>query len=127
MDIQNYLHYLDAVYAHAIPPDFSRSITLLGFSQGAATATRWAVHTRFRLDRLILWAGAFPTGMDFTHARTALQSKKLIQVLGDADPFVTDERINSMETLNHQLGLSPQLIRFKGKHEIDAPTLLILA
>jgi hypothetical protein len=42
-EIEDYLGYLEQVRAALIP---SVPLTILGFSQGVATAARWAVATR---------------------------------------------------------------------------------
>ena len=64
-EISDFLAYLDSLYdlvlAGRDPATFH--ITLLGFSQGAATACRWLNNDHIRTDRLILWAGFFPNGL----------------------------------------------------------------
>lgn len=126
MDIENYLTYLNAVYAAVVPTSFAGKITVLGFSQGAATAVRWVIHHPSVCHRLVVWAGAFPHDMNLNDASRVLASKEVIQVYGLSDPLITDESLANMNNLNRTLGLNPQIITFEGKHEIDAPTLLKL-
>ena len=38
----------------------ARRVNVLGFSQGAATATRWVTHGRANVHRLVLWGGLVP-------------------------------------------------------------------
>lgn len=64
-DIENYLNYLTQVYTSEVPQNYTGKITLLGFSQGAATVSRWAADNRIKYNRLILWAGVFPPDMNF--------------------------------------------------------------
>ncbi|MBA4144261.1 MAG: hypothetical protein DI538_08600 [Azospira oryzae] len=123
MDIDNYLTYLDALYEKEIGKRKIKSITLLGFSQGAATVSRWAVNGRIHFDRLILWAGVFPTDMDFDRGKELLQAKEMIQVYGTNDPFINPERLNELESFNTKLNIRPRRVVFDGKHEIDEATL----
>lgn len=125
-DIDNYLTYLNQIFEKEIPIAFTGKITLCGFSQGAATASRWALDGNGLYHRLILWAGIFPTDMDFKKGAEILSNKVVIEVYGSKDPFLTDERLKEMTQLNKRLGISPTLVPFDGGHEINSETLLLL-
>src|SRR5688500_17677253 len=58
-DICNYIEFLNAVYQKEAPQK-NVPVTVLGFSQGAATATRWVLDGTIPFNRLILWAGILP-------------------------------------------------------------------
>jgi predicted esterase len=126
MDIRNYVAYLNAVHFELLR---GRSIqtTLLGFSQGAATAMRWAMNDAVSFDRLVLWAGLFPADIDFAKGAELLRGKKVIEVLGRRDEYINEERVAEMHRLNAQLNISPSIIEFDGKHEIDTITLMEIA
>ncbi len=126
MDIENYLTYLNGIYSKEIPTSFAGQVTLLGFSQGGATVSRWALDGTVSFQRLILWAGIFPNDMDFDKGTSLFRNKEVIEVYGDQDPFLTDERLGEMKDLNGKLNLRPTLVQFKGGHEIDQETLLQL-
>ncbi|MBL7871076.1 MAG: hypothetical protein JNM78_05660 [Cyclobacteriaceae bacterium] len=126
MDIENYLTYLNSVFRKEIPTSFDGQITLFGFSQGGATVSRWALDGKINFARLILWAGIFPTDMDFEKGTSLFRNKEIIEVYGDQDPFLTDDRLAEMKHLNKKLQIQPTLIQFKGGHEIDQQTLLNL-
>lgn len=117
-DIENYLTFLNEVYQKVIPTK-NVPVTILGFSQGAATASRWAIDGDVEFDRLILWAGIFPPDIDFPHARQRLHSKKTLLIYGQQDPFLTDSRFAEMEMLTRKLGIEPEVQTFDGGHEID--------
>lgn len=121
-DIRNYIHYLNEIYRHEIG---SRKIktTLLGFSQGSATATRWALDGIVPFDRLILWAGIFPPDMNFQKGHELLASKEVISVIGKDDPFFTPQKALEFNQLNEALRLSPKVLEFDGGHDIDQQTL----
>lgn len=124
MDIDNYLHYLDELYIKELK-GLNIPVTVLGFSQGAATASRWVTHGQIRFQRLILWAGILPPDMDFEASREILKDKNTYLVYGTADPFLGDTRFAEMEMLSKKLGITPQRIVFDGKHDIDEKTLLL--
>ena len=116
MDIENYIQYLETILK--IEPSADIQITLFGFSQGAATASRWALSGKIKFDRIILWSGLFPPDMDFEKGSHLLKEKKVIEVLGKNDPFITPARIEEMKSLNQQFKINPTFIEFEGKHEI---------
>lgn len=126
MDIQNYVAYLNAVYHHQIK-DRTVKTTILGFSQGAATAMRWAMDGNVLFDRLVLWAGLFPSDIDFGKGTELLQGKEVVEVLGKQDEFINQERVAEMHRLNTLLNISPTIIQFEGKHQIDQQILTHIA
>jgi len=126
MDIDNYLTYLDAVYQKEIGTTKIKSITIFGFSQGAATSSRWALNGNIHFDRLIQWAGVFPVDMNFDQGKNMLQSKKVIQVYGRNDPFINEAQLTELKVINTKLDIHPTIITFEGKHELDEATLATL-
>lgn len=125
-DIQNYLTYLTAVYHAVIPSDFAGKISVLGFSQGAATAARWAVSNQIAFHRLILWAGIFPDDLNFEAAHEVLARKQTIMVRGTSDPLITPERLAQSQKILDQLKIQPTELLFDGGHEIATSVLLEL-
>lgn len=126
MDIKNYISYLQTIYDHELA-ERNIPITVLGFSQGAATATRWVLHGKVPFDRFVLWAGIFPPDMNFDAGKEIFKKKKIITVFGDEDPFITPERVAELELLSTKLGLAPEKITFVGKHEMNDNVLLRVA
>ena len=126
MDIINYVRYLEAIY-RAEKIERNMSVTVLGFSQGAATACRWLMNKQARFNRLILWAGVFPPDMAFDEGNVVLRDKEILFVHGDKDPFLTPERVEEMQTLTHRLHARVKTIEFDGGHDLDEAVLLALA
>ncbi|TXH23886.1 MAG: hypothetical protein E6Q96_11010, partial [Cyclobacteriaceae bacterium] len=122
----NYITYLNNVFAREIGARKDLDITLLGFSQGAATASRWALSDFIYFQRLILWAGILPPDMDFEKGKQLLQAKTVNVVYGKNDPFLNESRFGEMKSLAEKLGISPGEIVFDGAHEIHEATLLTL-
>ncbi|GCC50165.1 phospholipase [Chryseotalea sanaruensis] len=123
VDIENYLTYLNTIYQQEIADRKDLDITVLGFSQGAATASRWVLENQIQFNRLLLWAGMFPDDMDFAKGHEVLLNKKIQLVYGKQDPFLNDERLVHMETLTQKLNVPAEVITFDGGHEIDDATL----
>jgi predicted esterase len=90
-DISDNHAYLDQVYEQYVPNDFSGEVIVLGFSQGAATATRWATSTEKTLDRLILWASVFPPDLEIPSSLEKINKLKPLLVIGDQDEYYSAE------------------------------------
>ncbi|MEQ8242774.1 alpha/beta hydrolase [Fulvivirga sp.] len=123
-DINNYINYLNAIYGEFKDTlGLNTKVTVIGFSQGSATASRWVADNYIHFDQLILWAGIFPPDMDFDKASAILQDKPVKYIYGNSDPFITEERIEEMKGLSAKLKLKPEIMRFDGVHDIDEKTL----
>lgn len=126
-EIGDYIAYLDEVHervSEGLDPGHTRVIAL-GFSQGVATASRWATLGQSRVDRLVLWAGTLPPDLDLADDRVAgrLRALRPIYVVGDADRFATDDALGTEAERLRPLGVEPEVIRFQGGHRIDADAL----
>ncbi len=126
-DIINYITYLDQLYESeaATWPENVR-IHVIGFSQGAATATRWILNGKMKADRLILWAGILPYDMDIGKSREILTEMDTISVHGTRDPYLTDETTREMTQLADKSGAAFEYHTFDGEHVIDEEMLLAL-
>lgn len=123
-DIANYISLLNTIYEqealNGVP------VTVLGFSQGAATASRWITQKSVNFRRLILWGGVFPPDLDLTPARAILAEKEVVLVSGNNDPFMKEERYKEMTDLCGKIGIQPRTISYDGGHDIDTETLRAL-
>jgi predicted esterase len=123
-DISNYLNYLARVWEVSTKEIRNLPATVLGFSQGAATASRWMLNEPGLFDRLILWSGIFPPDLDFGKGHQVLTTKRVTLVYGMKDAYLNEKRMEEMESLTARLGIKPTIVSFDGGHEIDQPTLL---
>ena len=128
-DIADYVKYLDQVYNEIALKYTFETTTLLGFSQGGATAARWIGLGKSAFDNLILWASVFPPDLPFetlfypTHEK---KTKRNILVLGDEDEYSTiEEAKNHLDLLTKQ-DISVEFVTFNGKHVLNIPVLLKL-
>lgn len=128
-EIADYVAYLDALYARLfeqLPRDRLR-VTVLGFSQGVATAARWAAVGRSSLDRLVLWAGRLPDEFAAPEHVTPLSRMHFVMVAGRDDPMLTGGAQGVERARLERLGLTVQWIQFDGGHVIERSTLQQLA
>lgn len=126
-EIADYVRYLDIVHEHIRPPE-GVPVRLLGFSQGAATACRWAAYgTAVRPDRVVLWGGDVPPDLDWDRVAARLRGIAFTLVNGTADPYMPADAVDrSAERLRAQ-GVEVQLVSFDGGHHLDAGVLGRLA
>lgn len=118
-EIENYLAYLEQVRAAVIPPV---PLTLFGFSQGVATAARWAVRGTPAPLRLVCWGGLLPE--EISAARLAAIAVTF--VVGDRDEWASPARVKTQADGLLADGVSVEVISFDGGHEIDAEVLRAL-
>jgi len=119
-EIADYVEYLEALHDEITNngSDSPALINLVGFSQGAATATRWVTHGRARIDRLILWGGLLPPDADLKHGE-ALRNVPVTFVVGSRDHYITDEMVGAEKARLDGLGIGYELIPFEGGHVIS--------
>jgi predicted esterase len=124
LDIDNYIKYLNSV-AEQVLKEASQEvkITILGFSQGSATACRWAEKLTFPFENLVLHSGAFPTDVDFSGLGSVLRDKKVFMLRGNQDEFINDERRNEQKELIDKLNVNVREIEFEGNHDIHIDSL----
>ena len=93
-------------------------IKVLGFSQGAATATRWVSQLPMAVDSLILWSGGFAHDLNFEKTGEKLKQTEVSIVMGDSDNLITPD---SIQKQNEFLSLLPFKIKkqFEGVHDIN--------
>ena len=125
-EIGDYVRYLDTLHA-AVLQSQART-TVLGFSQGTATACRWAGLGAAHIGRLILWGGEVPPDLDLADARiqARLSAARLTLVYGKGDQFFPPKVVASTESRLRDHGIGFERVEFDGGHEIDAATLLRL-
>ncbi|MFD2248098.1 alpha/beta hydrolase [Pontibacter ruber] len=123
-DQASYLNLLLQHMLEQLPQDVR--ITVLGFSQGGATVSRWLASGNVPVHRLILWAASFPEDIDFSSGQAAFAGLPVAMVYGSEDEFITAEALDRKKQLMAQLGISPQVYTFEGGHTLHADTLLLV-
>jgi predicted esterase len=124
-EIADYLGALDATIRHladGTPP----ALRVLGFSQGAATASRWALLGDTPIKRLVLWGGVPAQDLDLAEHAGVLRTLHPTLVVGTADPYVTDERRTAMRHRLQAHDIPLNTHTFEGGHHIDPAPLRAL-
>jgi predicted esterase len=120
-EVADYVEYLDALHDEVVGASGGASprIVVLGFSQGAATATRWVTHGRARVDRLILWGGLIPPDADLSKGHAALRSVPLTIVIGERDQYISAAALLDEGARLEAARIPFELIKFDGAHAIN--------
>ncbi len=124
-EIDDYVGYLESVQRE-IFKDFSLEnthITVLGFSQGTATACRWVDQSELKCDRLILWGGYFANGILELIEENRLPPQDTHFVYGHKDEYLNS--LNPAEYLEKIKAELPfmHILEYKGGHAIDTEVL----
>ncbi len=129
VDIANYVRYLDALYDHVFSAvrRTQVTVTVLGYSQGAATAARWISHGRAVADRLVLWGELLPPDLDLDAAWGKLEDARLTLVVGREDVHVDEVRLTESEAVLLERDIPFETVRYDGRHALDQVVLRSLA
>lgn len=128
-EIADYVAYLDDVarWCGESLGCTARARTVLGFSQGAATAWRWALLGSTPLTRVIAWGGGIPTDLDLAARGPKLATLRIDIVRGKRDPLQTVESLRADRARLDDTGHAHHALEFDGSHRIDDRTLELLA
>lgn len=117
--------YINAVLREVgIEPEKEHRLTVLGFSQGTATAVRWMAANDISADRLVLWAGQLPHDVPPEKLQSMLKDTKVDFCIGTEDEFITKAQVDERLAQLHQLLPQLKVHWFEGKHVMDSDTLL---
>ena len=128
-EITDYVSYLDDLYNEILSDIGTRdvAVTVLGFSQGGATANRWLTRGSSRADRLIMWGSLLPADADLNHAAGFFRDVSLTIVYGTRDQFGDPGMIAGYEKKLESYGVPYNVLTFEGGHRMDRETLKELA
>ncbi|HUF66188.1 MAG TPA: hypothetical protein VMM17_09440 [Gemmatimonadaceae bacterium] len=126
-EINDYVEYLNALWRQVSAAQSEAKLVVLGFSQGAATAARWAVLGSASPALLVIWAGSVPRDLLEGGALAKLSRIPLVLVVGRDDRFAPDAVVEEEERVLRGCDLHPRVVRFDGGHSIDPAVLASLA
>ena len=122
-EIDDYIRYLDGIFETLTGRfDPVPRLSVLGFSQGGATAMRWGIRGRGNPERIVLWGAAFPEA-EIEEYRERLQGKSVLLVEGENDRIVSAGEIAATGRKLQQVGVDLSTLRHAGGHELDSPLL----
>ena len=129
-EIADYVAYLDTVHESFLarlgagaPP----VVTVLGFSQGGATAARWVAGGRVKATRLIVWGSQFPPELDLADPGAQIRRAETSLVIGDTDVFATPKIVAKEKERLDSARFPFRFVSFAGGHRLDDDTLRDLA
>ena len=139
-EIRDYVEYLDRLATAVLDPASEsgatgseapaagpidagpRRVVVLGFSQGAATASRWVTYGRIRPAELVLWGGGLAADLDATQAAEALAGVRVRLVAGSDDRWAAGRAAGSLRRLA-AMGLEAERLEYAGGHRVTAEAL----
>lgn len=131
-EITDQIVYLDTLCQH-LRPDPKRMdaqgeplIIALGFSQGVATAARWAAAGQTRISRVIAWGAPLPTDLDLADFAKMTPQIRVDVVYGTQDRFMTEKVTQIQRDRLIAAGVSYAERTYEGGHHIDEHTLSVL-
>lgn len=120
-DQKIYLDLLNQKVFSIVPRD-QVNLTVLGFSQGVATAWRWMKTSEEKPDNFILWAGTVPE--EFPQKWLSYFGEMGFHaIFGTSDQYFSSKQITSYREKLNELHPALNWYTFEGDHRIDAPTL----
>lgn len=118
VQIADYVRYLDLLLADVSAGRSGLRVEVHGFSQGAATASRWVALGKVRPSRLVLWGGGVPPDLDLDKHGSRLTEAGLTRIIGDRDQFVSEEMVTEESGRLNAAGVKYELKQFSGGHLI---------
>lgn len=123
-EILDHVAWLDALLEHLLEDasDHMR-IRVLGFSQGAPTASRWVANGAVNPDQLILWAAAPAEDLNDEEWETLAEVPDIVVAAGSDDALFPPDRVDRVMSTLGGRQCTARLVRFDGGHTLDADVL----
>ncbi|MEP7167957.1 MAG: alpha/beta fold hydrolase [Bacteroidota bacterium] len=124
-DIIDNIHYLDSLVSK-IKNDLKNTpekIIVLGFSQGGATAARWAAMTNHKIHHLIIHSSEFPNDIADDAMKHLNEKTKTWFVYSDKDEFIDEDLFAAQFRYLELKNFSFEKVFFEGKHEVKKEAL----
>jgi predicted esterase len=97
--------------------------SVIGFSQGVATAIRWMMLGEVRPTHFVIWAGSLATDMDQEDFGRALATVSTTVVCGTQDEFITPDRLEALSAHLVKVGIEHDVLTFDGTHTLNRSVL----
>ena len=122
-EIADYVGYLDGV-ALAIRREAPHAaLSVLGFSQGVATACRWVALGATRVSRLVLWGGAIAADLPKNESDGVFHGATVVLVAGRKDAIVPVKFMEKERATLSQLGVAAAMMEHDGGHSLNSDAL----
>lgn len=116
-EIADYIAYINQVVEKYIPNNKTIcKINVVGFSQGAATASRWYQQTKLKVNNFIIWSNV----LEKEDEDVKFLQNHIYFVHGDKDEFIlkNEKMNNEFKQYLKEKSSSAKIIEFDGGHEI---------
>jgi dienelactone hydrolase len=129
VDVADNMAYLDTVHEHITHRlgGARPRITVLGFSQGAATTTRWVARGAIDVVRHVVWGSAMAHDVDLADPGSPLRRAETVLVVGTRDQFATPKAVAAELARLEAAHFPVRHLSFDGGHRLDDDTLRALA
>ncbi|HEV8408936.1 MAG TPA: hypothetical protein VGQ30_00420, partial [Gemmatimonadaceae bacterium] len=123
-EIADYIAYLNVVHRdmHSRAGGQAK-ITVLGFSQGAAAASRWVASGGVNAARLVIWGSSIAPEIDLAAAASPIRSPETVMVVGTKDVFATPKIVEAEFARMRSANFPFRSVSFEGGHRMDHDTL----
>lgn len=118
-EIDDHVHYLDALVDLLQPADGRRPLHVLGFSQGVATVARWLTRSAHRPAQVVLWGGSLPPELQRDELTRAFGSCRVDLVHGEQDTLVPSVQWEQNTERFAAAGITTERHLFPGGHALD--------
>jgi predicted esterase len=126
-EIRDYVRFLDLLHAKvAIGHPRVRTV-IVGFSQGGATAARWAQLGHAKIDRVILWGATVPPDADLGGGSSAFRGARLTFVIGRKDQYISADSLAAERARLTDAGVDFDVVEYDGGHSVKRAVLLEVA
>lgn len=128
-EIADYVRYLDLVAERVLEGIGADGVRrrALGFSQGVATACRWAALGQTSLHQLVLWAGGVPPDLPLEAHRERFTALDIVLVIGEEDEYAGPEAVARERARLEAHGIPHRGVTFRGGHRLSREILRSLA
>lgn len=121
-EITDHCNFLEQLTDHLIHSASKNcKINVLGFSQGAATISRWCLQTKHTINTFVLWAGKIASDFDYAKYQSIHHNTNNYIVFGTKDEFYARKTIE--EYKKEMQDLDAIWISYEGGHSIHSDTL----
>ncbi|MFZ1616773.1 MAG: hypothetical protein WAT41_05440 [Flavobacteriales bacterium] len=119
-EVEDQVAYLDRLVDRLLA-DCGKDVTVnvLGFSQGVATACRWAVRGKTTFARVVLWSGTMPPELGRSEFQSAFGAADVILVHGTSDNITKEDVYTRNQRILGECGINYLSIPFNGGHQLD--------